>query len=417
MMSVLTEKASKSFDKYIQQFFDGRGSVKLPKSRLTDAEWERLNLELAKHSVEMKPCSVDGRPYMEFGQISQKEKNRRLLQAGVISAMDNLVARFQQISGVSGWEYKATSGLKFEHIRLKIDGMSKAQIDKIIKTCKENSVNLEIMDINKGRFLYFNVENARNVAPNNYQPNNKIKYETYTNAGVGVSEFAKNQIKDILDIDYPNGETNTLSPTMQEQTKMILKKYAALGLVDLRKLRQFAQDIRDNLIAELADNERIAKKIIQWDSLTVADKKLLIKNLNYIVGSQRLDHSGKSILIMGPEEVHANGHFIKYWGEEKEFMFNDKLLAKPFDNCFGTIVHENVHRFQQEGASAIPLAVAQYMESIYERRPYKHYFNNLIECESRYVQAFVMRDFSRDFLAYYNKKKLYNIITPTGRGM
>lgn len=133
--------------------------------------------------------------------------------------------------------------------------------------------------------------------------------------------------------------------------------------------------------------------------------------MNYIIGSQRMVHTGKTIVISGSEEENANGHFRPGTNEEKEFMYNDRLLKTTFDRCFSTLVHENIHRFQNNGLSAVSLPLVRYMNQIYVNKPYKHYFNNLIECESRYIQAYVMRNFSRDFIRYYNQKVSNNIIT------
>ena len=279
--------------------------------------------------------------------------------------------------------------------------------------CKNNFVTLQEMNINKGRFLYFDISSARNVSPHNYIPNDNIKHSIYNDSSVYIKESDKDKIKQILDIDIPEYETDPLSEPMQKHTQMIIKKYAERGLINLKQTRQLAEDIRQNLIVELANNDTIAKQIIGWASLKISDKKQLIKNLNYIIGSQRIDHTGKSIVIIAPDEVTTNGQFRA--SIEKEFMFNNRLLSGTFDRCFGTIVHENIHRFQNQGLSAIPINVVNYMHQIYTKEPYKHYFNNLAECESRYIQAFVMRDFSRDFMQYYNNRQGNNILSPTPR--
>lgn len=271
-MSNLKNKASKNFEEYLNNFLSGTANRLLPKNRLSDAEWAQLNYELAKNSIEMIPRIQNGAEYMAFNRISASEKTKRLLLAGKLATMENLANRFEYISGVHGWEYKDRSGLGFEHIRLNIDNMSASEINKIRQACQERSITLQEMNTNKGRFLFFNIADARNVAPDNYIPNNRIKYSIYNDASVSIIESDKIKIQQILDIDDPVTEYDNMSEISQNHTEMIIKKYDELGLVNLNQMQKLAQDIRQNLMAEFASNDKIANQIICWDSLKESEK-------------------------------------------------------------------------------------------------------------------------------------------------
>lgn len=402
-MDSLKNRASKNFDKYRDSFINGGEEYLIPASRLNKSEWESLNNDLAKESLEMVPYEQKGKSYMRFKRINRKEKITKLLNAGFLLKIDFMVKYFEDITMTKGWEYKPKSGLGFEHIRLNIEKMSKTEIDKVVKICKNRGIKLEPLSMNKGKFLMFNINEYRNVLPNNYTANNKIKNIDFNNSSVQVTKERKEAIQKILDIDLPRNVTNNMATEMQEYTKKILYKYEEAGLIDTKNLDKLAQLIRNNLMMEFSSTEYFADNIINWERLSVRQRRDFINDLNYVTGSQRLNHDNATILIVGDSDINPNGHFYQN-DKYKEFMFNKRLLDNSFDSCFGTIVHENIHRFQKQYKSAIPKKVVEYMASIYTYEPYKHYVNNLIECESRYVQAAVMRDFSRDFVKYYNNK-------------
>lgn len=404
-MNVLKTKASKSFEKYVDLFKNAGKSYLIPKQRLSDAEWDELNTELAKDSLEMIPVEKDNHMYMKFRKLSRDEKKKKLFNAGVLKNINGIIQRAEHISGVSGWEYKAKSGLGFEHVRLPIDKMPKSKIDDIVDQFREKGVDLEIINTNKGKYLVFNTEKYRNFAPDNYKPNNKIKHGIYHSSNVVLSELIKSAIQKILNTKIPENRDSNLSPKMQVYTKGILQKYEMIGVIDMRKLDQLADKMRQNLMEELANVPDIADKILKWDSLSAEQKNDLAEDINYITGSQRADHSGQTIVAFGNMSPGHHGLAYGGTGSITQFGFN-KMLLDDFDTCIGTIVHENVHRFQNHSKSAIPKNVRDYVDSIIDTKSTTQYINDISECESRYIQAFVRQNFLRDFTKYYTQKRL-----------
>ncbi len=69
--SALRNKASSSFDKYLNEFKQtNQNKYGLPKSRLSDTEWTKLNSELAPENIRMvEYTGKDGKKYMKFEQI------------------------------------------------------------------------------------------------------------------------------------------------------------------------------------------------------------------------------------------------------------------------------------------------------------------------------------------------------------
>ena len=69
--SALRNKASSSFDKYLNEFKQtNKNKYGLPKSRLSDTEWTKLNSELAPENIRMvEYTGKDGKKYMKFEQI------------------------------------------------------------------------------------------------------------------------------------------------------------------------------------------------------------------------------------------------------------------------------------------------------------------------------------------------------------
>lgn len=74
--AALRAKASKNFDSYLAQFKNtGVNKYGLPKSRMTDAEWARLNDELAPENIRMVQYTKDGQELMKFDYIDTPTNN------------------------------------------------------------------------------------------------------------------------------------------------------------------------------------------------------------------------------------------------------------------------------------------------------------------------------------------------------
>jgi len=67
-INTLRNRASSSFDKYLSQVKTNKTGLgaKLPKARLTDAEWEAVNKSLARENVQLVEVVQDGEHYMQF---------------------------------------------------------------------------------------------------------------------------------------------------------------------------------------------------------------------------------------------------------------------------------------------------------------------------------------------------------------
>ncbi len=67
-INTLRNRASSSFDKYLDQVKTNKTGLgaKLPKARLTDAEWEAINKSLAHENVQLVEVVQDGEHYMQF---------------------------------------------------------------------------------------------------------------------------------------------------------------------------------------------------------------------------------------------------------------------------------------------------------------------------------------------------------------
>ena len=73
MVNDLYVRASKNFEQYLRDFQE-KGTVRfLPRSRLTDQEWNDLNRALATRGVCMTPTKQDGISYMMFNTLNKQQ--------------------------------------------------------------------------------------------------------------------------------------------------------------------------------------------------------------------------------------------------------------------------------------------------------------------------------------------------------
>ncbi len=76
MSQELYNLASKKFDEYLQMFRTKNTGVYLPYSRLTDAQWDALNQDLAKQNISMIPVTHNGRRCMTFCWLAIVEEEK-----------------------------------------------------------------------------------------------------------------------------------------------------------------------------------------------------------------------------------------------------------------------------------------------------------------------------------------------------
>lgn len=131
-ISILRQKASSSFDKYLTDFKNSNGThgINLPKSRLTDAEWARLNDSLEFDNVRMVEITKNGSSFMKFEKISILETKQRILKG-----LKKIATELAEDAGDLATDETIESISKY--ILNKIPDLPPDKADKLIDTIKE----------------------------------------------------------------------------------------------------------------------------------------------------------------------------------------------------------------------------------------------------------------------------------------
>lgn len=151
MSEALFNRASKNFDKYLKDFQQEGTVYMLPAERLTREEWKKLNESLVQYGVHMVPQERKGIKYMKFGVLPK----RRGMTTHAAQADNDLGAKLKRYTGLE-WEHKTaeSSGLGYEHYRIRIDDLSQAQVQSMLDTLDRNGIyDANNVSTNKGQFL------------------------------------------------------------------------------------------------------------------------------------------------------------------------------------------------------------------------------------------------------------------------
>ena len=147
MLNPLFNRASKNFEKYLKEFQENGNVYMLPHSRLNEEEWKTLNATLVQQGVRLIPVKKSGVSYMMFSALPKRSSSK----------IDdtNLGPTLKNLTGLD-WEHKTTqtSGLGFEHYRIKIDNYPQTQVQQIIDILNQNAIyDVNVINTNKGKFL------------------------------------------------------------------------------------------------------------------------------------------------------------------------------------------------------------------------------------------------------------------------
>ena len=144
VMDELITRASKNFDKYLQEFQTRGTKNLLPIGRLTESEWKRLSVLLRlKYGVSLEPVLYKGIRYMGFVKRGK-------------DGVDIL----REYTG-RNWIYKEKSGLGYSHYRIPLFDMTMEELRNVRADLDVLGLKTEIESTNKGVFLVVRAENMR----------------------------------------------------------------------------------------------------------------------------------------------------------------------------------------------------------------------------------------------------------------
>ena len=92
----LRNRASKNFEKYLNEFLTDRKNAGLPGSRLTQEEWTQLNKSLLESGVQLVPYTQDGRTYYWFTEASKPMDKISIFAHGREKVENKLIEIIQQ---------------------------------------------------------------------------------------------------------------------------------------------------------------------------------------------------------------------------------------------------------------------------------------------------------------------------------
>ena len=149
MSESLFNRASKNFDKYLKAFQENGEVYMLPIERLPKEGWQAINNEIQKYGVHLIPTEHRGGLYMRFAALPVTKGQT----VDVVRADSDLGAKLKRYTGLD-WEHKKTSGLGYEHYRIKIDDMPQTQVQRIMDVLDKNAIyDANVVYTNKGQYL------------------------------------------------------------------------------------------------------------------------------------------------------------------------------------------------------------------------------------------------------------------------
>lgn len=301
------------------------------------------------------------------------------------------LGRLKQYTGYN-FIYKsaAESGLKRGHYRLDLSNMSDSEIYAIQNKLRYTGVadKAEIINTNKGKMLVLYEDDMINLGSNMKVSGSML--DNYYGAG-GKVDNLQAKVESILNTNYPN--ENALRQAWHDS-----------GAWNMNEAYRLTQDLRAGVIRDIKANPDLANRIRRYNSLSLAEKDQVWIDINYIVGGQNRIHTGKTMIgFLDNSDFAISGHsrFLGAHNGNNEtghmFRYNRQEL-NDFDRMFSTVVHENVHGFQESGRTAINQNAWQYRMYNYSRGSTSGYTNQLNEMESRFVQEYASRGFLSELL-------------------
>ena len=150
----LKNRASKNFDKYLNEFLTTGETHGLPNERLTESEWKKLNEELKSYGVELVPHAQNGYVYYWF----VKQDKTAQFNAGKTEIENKLIEditkKYPGISTITVLEILRSKGALdpediYKKIRYKQDGhyadVSKDDFENAFEYALESAENKQLL--------------------------------------------------------------------------------------------------------------------------------------------------------------------------------------------------------------------------------------------------------------------------------
>lgn len=391
-MSELSDMASKNFEKYVSEFFNGQIYL-LPQSRLSQSQWNALNDEIASRGIRLIPILHEGKQYMRFRYLTPRD-NAVAPQNNEQSNETDVGLHLRRYTGFD-WEHKVKSGLGYEHYRLNVSSLSPNTIAQIQEQLKQRAINVNQLSTNKGVFLVYNVDAVRSAPPQDFVAHDIIFDNVYNKTGVALTDDARRQMDALVRRPVPNVGLFTLQ--MVQHTAQMVEGYAAAGALSKPGIEKLCTDLRNAIMHEFVRIPDIANAILNWGNIDQDARIDAIKKMHYVIGSIRRRHDGNTVVNIG-DDYYAGGGFNG--ARSNVFSYNSSDLS-DFDSCMNMVVHENIHGFQKYGKSAVVKSFLDYVKSIADLGNRRDYINKIDEVESRYVATHVGDGFRQRFVEYY----------------
>ncbi|MDW2994655.1 MAG: hypothetical protein R8N24_01335 [Alphaproteobacteria bacterium] len=319
-------------------------------------------------------------------------KANKSVQSSTAGVNQLFLDKLKQYTGYN-FIYKsaAESGLKRGHYRLDVSNMSDSEIYTIQNKLRYTGVADKAQIIrtkDKRTLLVLYEDDMINLGSDMKVSGSMLN--NYYGSGAKVDNLQV-KVENILNTSYPNEHA-------------LRQAWHNSGAWDMNEAYRLTQDLRAGVIRDIKSNPDLANRIRRYNSLSSAEKDQVWIDINYIVGGQNRVHTGKTMIGMVDNyDFAASGQkgFLGAHNGSNEighiFRYNRQNL-NDFDRMFSTVVHENVHGFQESGRTAINENAWQYRSYNYSRGSTGGYTNQLIEMEARYIQEEASKNFMSELL-------------------
>lgn len=202
----LKNRASKSFDKYLNALLNGTDVYMLPKGRLSDREWRELNDLLSEKNVKFVETIERGVPYMQFSKTNNHGEFKR-------ATAKVKVMQFNAIRN----KYPYLSDSVIQEIVDNQDNISPGEIYNMIRHTKKK-YNLSRAEFNKAV--------AYGETPNNYIDVSQYQRWTWVRKSRVQQPHAKRDIHHIsLNVNIVEGLIKALDDVLAQDAGKYIEYY------------------------------------------------------------------------------------------------------------------------------------------------------------------------------------------------
>ena len=274
----------------------------------------------------------------------------------------------------------------YNYYFVNIDGMVRSDVQKLMDNLKNSGYDDVFLTLDNGKYV-INVSNPT-IRGGKAIDNSRVQQ-------FGIEYISRTKGTNIADVPVASGSNaNKIQRILSAGDRTA--QYLKLG--ELGFVAENADEIVYEIIPQITDfikqNNFLLQQVRNWDSIDLQMKKSITDYLNYYIGGLRREHKGNTIINFGDagKDGKAFASFRREFPDSpKEYTYSldgkeHKLSDASFSTVLESIIHENVHSWQYNGTSSIPLELVELRGQLKTQELYDTYYRqDLLEKETFYI--------------------------------